>query len=53
MSQLELIAESKHSDGRIVKKFSEKTEIVFINGVRREQFSDGFTVIYFENGDIR
>ena len=53
MSQLELIAESKHSDGRVVKKFRGKTEIVFANGVRREQFSDGFTVIYFENGDIR
>ena len=48
-----LLSEKTHSDGRVVKKFAEKQEIVFANGVRRVQFNDGYQIIYFENGDIR
>ena len=34
-----------YSDGR--------KEVVFHNGVRREQWGDGYSVVYFTNGDIK
>ncbi len=30
-----------------------KKEVVFHNGVRREQWPDGYSVVYFTNGDIK
>ncbi len=30
------LSEVKHSDGKIVKKYKDKTEILFSNGVKRE-----------------
>ena len=34
-----------YSDGR--------KEVVFHNGVRREQWGDGYSIVYFTNGDIK
>jgi hypothetical protein len=31
-----VLSEVKHSDGKIVKRYKEKTEILFSNGVKRE-----------------
>jgi hypothetical protein len=41
-SSQELLEEKVHSDGRIVRKYTSKTEVTFVNGVRRTQFTDGF-----------
>jgi hypothetical protein len=40
-------------DGKILKRYVDKTETQLPSGVRREQYHDGYFVIYFENGDVR
>lgn len=40
-------------DGKIVQKFKHKTVITHKSGSRREIYNDGYSVIFFENGDIR
>lgn len=30
-----------------------KKEVIFANKVRRETFSDGYTIVHFNNGDIK
>jgi len=42
-----------HPDGRVINYYKNKTEVVLQNGARKEQFNDGYSVIYFENGDIK
>jgi len=45
--------QTKKSDGRLVTKYKHKTVTVLPAGVKREQYPDGYFIIYFENGDIR
>jgi hypothetical protein len=48
----QLISTESRQDGKLIKRYKHKVETV--NGqFRREQFQDGYFVIYFENGDIR
>jgi len=42
------------SDGRQVTHYQNMTELVMPDGSsRREQHSDGYTCVYFANGDVR
>ena len=52
-SQQPPIESTKKADGRIVTKYKHKTVTLLPTGVRREQYPDGYFVIWFENGDIR
>lgn len=49
----EVLEQIVKSDGRVISRFKHKTDILFPTGIKREQFDDGYFVIYFENGDVR
>ena len=41
-------------DGKTIKIYkNNKKEIIFPNNTRKETFPDGYTVVYFSNGDIK
>ena len=47
-------SEVKGADGKIQRIYlNGKKEVVFANKVRRETFVDGYTIVYFVNGDIK
>ena len=51
---VKLVSQRVFNDGKITKLFENgKTEITFNNGVKRETFDDGYTVVYFNNKDIK
>jgi len=42
------------NDGKIQRTYlSGKKEVIFSNGVRRETFPDGYTIVFFNNHDIK
>ena len=46
--------EAVGQDGKIQRLYvNGKKEVIFANKVRRETFSDGYTIVYFNNGDIK
>ena len=46
--------EVKGADGKIQRIYlNNKKEVIFSNKVRRETFPDGYTIVYFNNGDIK
>lgn len=50
----EIVQESEGTKGKIFRLYSnEKREILFANGVRKEIFPDGYSVVYFSNDDIK
>ena len=50
----EVVQESEGTKGKIFRLYSnEKREILFTNGVRKEIFPDGYSVVYFSNEDIK
>ena len=41
-------------DGKIQRVYENgKKEVIFNNGVKREVFPDGYTIVYFNNNDIK
>ena len=41
-------------DGKIQRVYaSGKKEVIFNNGVKRESWPDGYTIVYFNNADIK
>ena len=41
-------------DGKTIKIFkNNKKEIIFPNNTRKQIFPDGYTLVYFSNGDIK
>lgn len=41
-------------DGKIQRIYQNgKKEVIFNNGVKRESFPDGYTIVYFNNEDIK
>jgi centromere protein J len=41
-------------DGKLQRIYaSGKKEVIFNNGVKRESFPDGYTIVYFNNKDIK
>lgn len=41
-------------DGKIQRLYENgKKEVLFNNGVKREVFPDGYTIVYFNNNDIK
>lgn len=41
-------------DGKIQRVYENgKKEVIFNNGVKREVFPDGYTIVYFNNSDIK
>ena len=50
----EPINQEKLPDGKIINFFiNDKREIIFPSGVRKEIFSDGYSIVYFVNKDIK
>ena len=47
------LEQTRKSDGRLVTRYKHKTVTTLQSGVKREQFPDGYFIIYFENGDVR
>jgi hypothetical protein len=47
-----LISTESRPDGKLIKRYKHKVETIG-GQFRREQFHDGYFVIYFENGDVR
>jgi len=42
------------NDGKIQRTYQNgKKEVIFSNGVKRETFPDGYTIVYFNNNDIK
>jgi centromere protein J len=42
------------NDGKIQRTYlSGKKEVIFSNGVKRETFPDGYTIVYFNNSDVK
>ena len=42
------------NDGKVQRSFlNGKKEVIFSNGVRRETNPDGYTIVYFNNNDIK
>lgn len=42
------------ADGKIQRIYENgKKEVIFNNGVKRETFPDGYTIVYFNNNDIK
>ena len=42
------------NDGKVQRTYMNgKKEVIFSNGVRRETFPDGYTIVYFNNNDIK
>ena len=51
---LNVVKNEKLPDGKIVKFFeNEKREVLFPSGVRKEIFTDGYQIVYFNNKDIK
>lgn len=51
---LNTISELKESDGRVIRSYeSGHKEIIFPNGVRKEIYPNGYTVIYLANRDVK
>lgn len=52
--EIEIVQESEGTKGKIFRLYSnDKREILFTNGVRKEIFPDGYSVVYFANEDIK
>jgi centromere protein J len=50
----EIVQESEGTKGKIFRLYgNDKREILFTNGVRKEIFPDGYSVVYFANEDIK
>lgn len=50
----EVVQESEGTKGKLFRLYSnDKREILFSNGVRKEIFPDGYSVVYFANEDIK
>jgi centromere protein J len=51
---LNTISELKENDGRVIRSYeSGHKEIIFPNGVRKEIYPNGYTVIYLANRDVK
>jgi centromere protein J len=49
-----ILSSKSSQEGKVTKVYSNgKTEMLFANGVKRESFADGYTIIYFNNKDIK
>ena len=49
-----LIKEEKTSDGKIIRDYQNRKEIIFPNiGLRKEIYDDGYQISYFKNKDIK
>ena len=49
-----LIKEEKTADGKIIREYQNRKEIIFPNiGLRKEIYDDGYQISYFRNKDIK
>ncbi len=50
----QVVEEVKGHDGKVQRIYdSGRKQVVFTNGVRREVFPDGYSIVYFNNQDIK
>ena len=53
-AEAKLVEEQTTAEGKVHKRYSDgRREIIFQNGVRREIWEDGYSVVYFSNGDLK
>ena len=53
-SHSRLIRQETTNDGKIIKEYQNKKEIIFPNiGLRKEIYDDGYQISYFKNKDIK
>lgn len=51
---VKLVSQTTHYDGKIVRTFENgKTEFILSDGTRKEIYSDGYTITFFSNNDIK
>ncbi len=51
---MKLVEQVIGNDGKIQRVYENgKKEVIFNNGVKREVFPDGYTIVYFNNNDIK
>ena len=50
----QIVEEAVGEGGKVHRRYADgRREIVFVNGVRREIWEDGYSVVYFSNGDLK
>lgn len=53
-AKVTLAEEVVTTEGKIHRRYSDgRREILFPNGVRRELWDDGYSLVYFTNGDLK
>ena len=51
---MKVVEQAIGNDGKIQRLYENgKKEVIFNNGVKREMFPDGYTIVYFNNNDIK
>ena len=49
-----LLKEDKTLDGKIIREYQNRKEIIFPKtGLRKEIYEDGYQIFYFKNKDIK
>ena len=49
-----IVSEQVGAENKLTREYeSGMREVIFANGVRRERYADGYTVVYFCNGDVK
>jgi centromere protein J len=49
-----VVEERKGSDNKLYRVYaSGKNEVIFSNGVKKEYYPDGYSVVYFANEDVK
>ena len=49
-----LVEQTTSNEGKLHRLYSDgRREVVFQNGVKREIWDDGYSLVYFTNGDIK
>ena len=49
-----IVSEHVGADNKLTREYeSGMREVIFANGVRRERYADGYTVVHFCNGDVK
>jgi centromere protein J len=53
-SNIKVVEQVISNDGKIQRVYENgKKEVIFNNGVKREAFPDGYTIVFFNNNDIK
>eukprot|EP01022_Parablepharisma_sp_SALTPOND_P001540 TRINITY_DN1066_c1_g1_i4.p1 TRINITY_DN1066_c1_g1~~TRINITY_DN1066_c1_g1_i4.p1 ORF type:complete len:630 (+),score=96.38 TRINITY_DN1066_c1_g1_i4:9217-11106(+) len=49
-----VLSQTSHNDGKVTRAYENgKTEVMLLNGSRKETFPDGYSVTFFSNKDVK